>query len=246
MARALKNGITALGMPLIIFGGVYGGIFTVTEAAAVAAAYAIFVEFIIHRGVKWQDLPAIAIETGVTTSIVLFLCSGAMVLARFLTLEQIPQMWAEQIFDVVKDKWVFMFFINVFLLVTGCLVDVLSAIVILMPIFKPLYLKFGIDEIYFAGRIFIEYVYRLSNPSCGNQYIRRIGHVQGIFCRLLQSLCALLCNDDDHLGSGDLISIFVDLASQFIFAVNFDGVHWKGNRQETGIEKHEEMKILSG
>lgn len=177
MARSLKNGITALGMPLIIFGGVYGGIFTVTEAAAVAAAYAIFVEFIIHRGVKWQDLPAIAIETGVTTSIVLFLCSGAMVLARFLTLEQIPQMWAEQIFNVVKDKWVFMFFINVFLLVTGCLVDVLSAIVILMPIFKPLYLKFKIDEIYFSGVFLLNmYIGYLTPPVGINIFV-----VSGMF-----------------------------------------------------------------
>ena len=63
-----------------------------------------------------QDLPAIVIDTGVTTSIVLFLCAGAMVLARFLTLEQIPQMWAEQIFGLVKDKWVFIIIINLFLL----------------------------------------------------------------------------------------------------------------------------------
>lgn len=177
MARALKNGITALGMPLIIFGGVYGGIFTVTEAAAVAAGYALFVEFVIHRGVKWQDLLGIAIDTGVTTSVVLFLCSGAMVLARFLTLEQIPQMWAEQIFGLVQDKWVFMLFINLFLLVTGCLVDVLSAIVILMPIFKQLYLKFGIDEIYFAGVFLLNmYIGYLTPPVGINIFV-----VSGMF-----------------------------------------------------------------
>jgi C4-dicarboxylate transporter DctM subunit len=107
MARALKDGMPALGLPAIIFGGVYGGIFTVTESAAVAAGYALFVELVIHRGIELQDLPAIVIDTGVTTSIVLFLCAGAMVLARFLTLEQIPQMWAEQIFGLVKNKWVF-------------------------------------------------------------------------------------------------------------------------------------------
>src|SRR4030067_1672587 len=111
-------------MFFFIWGGVRGGIFTVTEAGAVAAAYAIFVELVIHRGVKLRELPGVAIETAVTTSIVLFLCSGAMVLAHFLTLEQIPQMWAEQIFGLVKDKWIFMLFINCFLLVTGCLIDV--------------------------------------------------------------------------------------------------------------------------
>jgi len=167
MARALKNGMTALGMPLIIFGGVYGGVFTVTEAAAVAAAYALLVELLIHRGVKLRDLPGIAIESGVTTSVVLFLCSGAMVLARFLTLEQIPQMWAEQIFGLVKDKWIFMLFINFFLLVTGCLVDVLSAIVILIPIFKQLYIKFGVDEIYFAGVFLLNMYIGYLTPPVG-------------------------------------------------------------------------------
>jgi C4-dicarboxylate transporter, DctM subunit len=177
MARSLKNGMTALGMPIIIFGGVYGGIFTVTEAAAVAAAYALFVEFIIHRGVKLKDLPSIAIETGVTTAVVLFLCSGAMILARFLTLEQIPQMWAEQIFNLVKDKWVFMLFINLFLLVTGCLVDMLSAIVILTPIFKPLYMKYGVDEIYFAGVFLLNmYIGYLTPPVGINIFV-----VSGMF-----------------------------------------------------------------
>jgi C4-dicarboxylate transporter, DctM subunit len=177
MARSLKNGMTALGMPAIIFGGVYGGIFTVTEAAAVAAGYALFVELVIHRGIKLKGLPAIVIDTGITTAIVLFLCSGAMVLARFLTLEQIPQMWAEQIFTLVKDKWIFMLFINCFLLVTGCLVDVLSAIVILMPIFKPLYMKFGVDEIYFAGVFLLNmYIGYLTPPVGINIFV-----VSGMF-----------------------------------------------------------------
>jgi tripartite ATP-independent transporter DctM subunit len=138
-------------MPAIIFGGVYGGIFTVTEAAAVAAGYALFVELVIHRGLKLKDLPGIALETGIMTAVVLFLVSGAMVLAHFLTIEQIPQNWAAQIFTMVKDKWVFMLLINGFLFVTGCLVDALSAIVILVPLFKQLYIKFGVDEIYFAN-----------------------------------------------------------------------------------------------
>jgi C4-dicarboxylate transporter, DctM subunit len=177
MARALRDGMTALGMPAIIFGGVYGGIFTVTEAAAVAAGYALLVELVIHRGLKLKDLPAIVVDTGVTTSVVLFLCSGAMVLARFLTLEQIPQMWAEQIFEVVQDKWIFMIFINCFLLVTGCLVDVLSAIVILMPIFKPLYMKFGVDEIYFAGVFLLNmYIGYLTPPVGINIFV-----VSGMF-----------------------------------------------------------------
>jgi C4-dicarboxylate transporter DctM subunit len=184
MARALKDGMPALGLPAIIFGGVYGGIFTVTESAAVAAAYALFVELVIHRGIKWQDLPAIVIDTGVTTSIVLFLCAGAMVLARFLTLEQIPQMWAEQIFGLVKDKWVFIILINLFLFVTGCLVDCLSAIVILMPIFKPLYIKFGLNEIYFAGIFLLNMYIGYLTPPVGINifYVSTVFKVSFVDC----------------------------------------------------------------
>lgn len=167
MVLSLKNGAAALGMPAIIFGGVYGGIFTVTEAAAVTAVYAIVIEVVVHRGVTLKDLPGIAVESGVMTAVVLFLCSGAMVLAHFLTIEQIPQNFAAQIFSVIKDKWVFMLLINGFLLVTGCLIDVLSAIVILVPLFKGLYIKFGVDEIYFANVFLLNMYMGYLTPPVG-------------------------------------------------------------------------------
>jgi len=154
IGSSLKNGVTALGMPVIIFGGIYGGIFTVTEAAAAAAGYALFIEVFVHRGVKVKELPGLMLETGTTSAVVLFLVSGAMVLARYLTLEQIPQMWAGYVFGFVHNKWIFMIIVNFFLLVTGCLMDVVSAMVILVPILKEMYNTFGIDEIYF-GQIFL-------------------------------------------------------------------------------------------
>ncbi|NWG03495.1 MAG: TRAP transporter large permease [Syntrophaceae bacterium] len=167
MIKSIKNGMTALGMPIIIFGGIYGGIFTVTEAAAVAAAYAVCVELFIHRGLKFRQIPMLAVETGITTSVVLILVSGASVLARYLSLEQIPQLWAEQIFGMVRDKWIFMLFNNLFLLVTGCLVDVLSATVILVPILKQLYIKFSIDEIYFASVFLLNLYIGFLTPPVG-------------------------------------------------------------------------------
>jgi C4-dicarboxylate transporter, DctM subunit len=177
MAKSVKSGSTALGMPVIIFGGVYGGIFTVTEAAAVAAAYAFLVEVVIHRALGFKEIKTIAIESAITTAVVLFLVSGAMVLARYLTLQQIPQVWADHFFGVVKEKWIFMLIINLFLLVTGCLVDILSATVVLVPIFKPLYMKLGIDEIYFAGVFLLNlYIGYLTPPVGINIYM-----VSGMF-----------------------------------------------------------------
>jgi len=154
MATSVKNGLTALGMPVIIFGGIYGGVFTVTESAAAAAGYAIIIELLVHRGIKIKELPALAIETGLTTAVILFLVSGAMVLARYLTLQEIPQTWANYVFQFVHNKWVFMGIVNFFLLVTGCLMDVTSATVILVPVLQEMYTKYGINDIYF-GQIFL-------------------------------------------------------------------------------------------
>jgi C4-dicarboxylate transporter DctM subunit len=171
MAISLKNGIWALGMPIIIFGGIYGGIFTVTEAAAAAAAYSLFVELFIHRGLKIRDIPAVAVESALMTAVVLFLLAGAAVLGRYLTLEQIPQMFAEKIFQVVNNKWSFLLITNIFLLILGCLVDIVTAIVIVMPILVPLYQKFGINEYHF-GMIFLinMYIGYLTPPVGINLY----------------------------------------------------------------------------
>lgn len=167
MVKSLKNGWAALGMPVILFGGIYGGIFTVTEAAAVAAVYALIVELFIHRGLTFRQIPALAVETGVMTAVVLVLVSGASVLSRYLALEQIPQLWAGQIFGMVQDKWIFMLFLNLFLLVTGCLMDILSATVILVPILKQLYIKFGIDEIHFGSMFLLNLYIGFLTPPVG-------------------------------------------------------------------------------
>jgi C4-dicarboxylate transporter DctM subunit len=171
MAVSLKNGIWALGMPIIIFGGIYGGIFTVTEAAAAAAIYSLLVELFIHRGLKIDDIPAVAVESALMTAVVLFLLAGASVLGRYLTLEQIPQMFAERIFQVVTSKWSFLLITNIFLLILGCLVDIVTAIVIVMPIMVPLYQKFGINELHF-GMIFLinMYIGYLTPPVGINLY----------------------------------------------------------------------------
>ena len=171
MALSLTNGKWALGMPIIIFGGIYGGIFTVTEAAGAAAAYAIFVELVIHRGLKIREIPSVAVESALMTAVVLFLLAGASVLGRYMTLEQIPQMFAERIFEVITNKWVFMIAVNIFLLILGSLVDIVTAIVIVIPIMIPLYQKFGFNEYHFAMIFLINmYIGYLTPPVGINLY----------------------------------------------------------------------------
>jgi tripartite ATP-independent transporter DctM subunit len=171
MALSLKNGKWALGMPIIIFGGIYGGVFTVTEAAGAAAAYSLFVELVIHRGLKIGDIPTVAVDSALMTAVVLFLLAGASVLGRYLTLEQIPQMFAEHIFEIITSKWTFILVASIFLLILGCLVDIVTAIVIVMPILVPLYQKFGINEYHFAMIFLLNmYIGYLTPPVGINLY----------------------------------------------------------------------------
>lgn len=157
---AVREGKWALLLPLIIFGGIYSGMVTVTEAAAVAAVYAVIVEMFIYREMKWHELFDIAVRSGIVSATILLLVGSASVLAGYLTFEQIPEQFAKAIFAYVDDKWMFLIVTNLFLLVVGCLLDLVSATMILMPILRPLYQAHGIDDLHF-GMIF------LLNMYCG-------------------------------------------------------------------------------
>ena len=150
MAKALREGAWALGLPVLIFGGIYSGVFTVTEAAAVAALYAVFVEMAVYRDMKMHELPGLFTKAAVVTATLLLLVGAASVLAGYLTMEQIPQAVAKRIFTVVEGKTDFLIVTNLFLLVVGCLLDLVSATMILMPILQPLYVAYGMDELHFA------------------------------------------------------------------------------------------------
>jgi C4-dicarboxylate transporter DctM subunit len=158
MLHSLREGAWALGLPLVIFGGIYSGVFTVTEAAAVAAVYAVFVEMVVYRDLKMHELPGLFTKSAVVTATLLLLVGAASVLAGYLTMEQIPQAVAQQIFKVVEGKTEFLVITNLFLLVVGCLMDLVSATMILMPILQPLYKAYGIDELHF-GMIFLLNLY---------------------------------------------------------------------------------------
>lgn len=158
MLNALREGAWALGLPVVIFGGIYSGVFTVTEAAAVAAIYAVFVEMAIYRDLKFSELPALFTKTAVVTATLLLLVGAASVLAGYLTMEQIPQAVAKKVFAMVDGKTEFLIATNLFLLVVGCLLDLVSATMILMPVLQPLYKGYGIDELHF-GMIFLLNLY---------------------------------------------------------------------------------------
>lgn len=146
----LKESIWALMLPVLIFGGIYSGLFTANEAAVVACFYAFFVEIAIHRDMKLHDIKQVVVSSAVTSSTLLIIVAGASVFGEYLTFEQIPGKIAAVVVDNIASPWVFLLSVNILLLFIGMFMDIISATLILTPIFLPLLGKFGIDTMHFG------------------------------------------------------------------------------------------------
>jgi C4-dicarboxylate transporter DctM subunit len=147
---SFKEAFWALMTPIIIFVGIFSGFCTASEAAGVAAAYAVIVEVFIYREIKRKDWPSIFLNSGVTLATILILVAGASALAEYVTFQQIAVRIAEGIGNLTSSSYVFLLLINVFLLIVGCILEIISAMLILMPIFTVLVPQFHIDMTHFA------------------------------------------------------------------------------------------------
>lgn len=146
----LKESIWALMLPVLIFGGIYSGLFTANEAAVVACFYAFFVEIVLHRDMKLRDVKGVVVSSAVTSATLLIIVAGASVFGEYLTFEQIPGKIAAVVVDNISSPWVFLLAVNILLLFIGMFMDIISATLILTPIFLPLLSKFGIDTMHFG------------------------------------------------------------------------------------------------
>ncbi len=146
----LRESVWALFLPVLIFGGIYSGLFTANEAAVVACFYAFFVEIFIHRDMKVRDVKKVVVSSAVTSATLLVIVAGASVFGEYLTFEQIPNQIANTVVDNISSPWVFLLAVNILLLVIGMFMDIISATLILTPIFLPLLSQFGIDTLHFG------------------------------------------------------------------------------------------------
>jgi C4-dicarboxylate transporter DctM subunit len=150
IVRAFRRGVFALVTPAVILGGIYSGLFTATEAAAVAVLTALIVELVIHRDLKLPDLWGVTVDTSKLLGSLFPVLALATSLNVFLTWEQTPQMLVATMENMVPDQLSFLLLTNVFLLIVGCLIDVGSAILILSPLLQPLAEARGIDPVHFG------------------------------------------------------------------------------------------------
>jgi C4-dicarboxylate transporter, DctM subunit len=165
--QAAKRGIWALGAPFIILGGIYGGVFSPTEAAAVACIYAGLVTAIVYRDIGWREILACASTTVLFTAQVLVIVACASVFAWLLTVNQVPAVMAGWIQALGVSPWTLLLAINILLLAVGCFLDPLSAILLLSPLLVPIVKAAGIDGIHFGIVVMVNLAIGLFHPPFG-------------------------------------------------------------------------------
>ncbi len=137
-------------MPFVVIGGIYSGYITVGEAASVAAVYVIVTECLIYREISLKKLITISISSMITVGSILMVLGMALGLTNFLVDKEIPQLLMEFMGEHIPNKIVFLLILNVFLLIVGCIMDMFSAIVVVVPLIAPVALSFGLDPVHLA------------------------------------------------------------------------------------------------
>lgn len=170
---AFKDAVPGLLMPVIILGGIYGGIFTPTEAAAVSVFYGLFVGFVIYKDLNLNKLQDIMVDSCSTTATVMFITMGASLFAYVLTRARLDEAIENVMLNVTGGSVVIFFIIvNIVLLIAGCFLDSTSALYIFTPLFAPVALQLGIDPIHLGVVMIVNLAIGLFTPPVGvNLYV---------------------------------------------------------------------------
>ncbi|WP_231514862.1 TRAP transporter large permease [Oceanobacillus salinisoli] len=157
----------ALLVPVIILGGIYGGIMTPTEAAAVAAAYGLVIGIFVYKDLDYKAVYKSLATAGVTSAVIILLIVMANIFGRLITLEQVAEAVADFVLAISENKLVILLLLNVFLLLVGLVLEALAAIVILTPILLPMAMELGIDPIHFGVIMIFNLAIGLITPPVG-------------------------------------------------------------------------------
>lgn len=170
---AFKDAVPGLLMPVIILGGIYGGIFTPTEAAAVSVFYGLFVGFVVYKDLNLNKLSDIMVDSCSTTATVMFITMGASLFAYVLTRARLDEAIENVMLNVTGGSVVIFFIIvNIVLLIAGCFLDSTSALYIFTPLFAPVALQLGIDPIHLGVVMIVNLAIGLFTPPVGvNLYV---------------------------------------------------------------------------
>ena len=149
--EAAKGTFWELLLPVGVLCGIYGGFTTPTEASAFTAAYVLIMECFIYRDIKlFKDVPKITVEALSLVSTILLILCCALGMTNYLVDEEIPMKMLDYMRQFISDKYTFLIFLNLFLLVVGSLMDIFSAIIVVVPLITPIAQEFGVDPIHLA------------------------------------------------------------------------------------------------
>ena len=161
-----KIALPALVMPVLVLGGIYGGIMTPTEAAAVACLYAIPVGFFVYKGLTVKGLLKTLIESAVTTGVIMVMLYAVMMLSKLYILEDLPGKVLVLLQSISTNRWVILFMINIFLIIMGMLMDDISSVMLTTPILLPIILHLGFSPIHYAAIVGVNTGLGNITPPC--------------------------------------------------------------------------------
>ena len=165
--KKMKDASWALMTIVIVIGGIYGGIFTPTEAAAVAAVWAFFVSMFIYKDIKWSELYPTFLDAAKTSAMIMFIIANAMIFAHFLTLENLPHKIAQFLIEANVGPVLFLLFVNILLFFAGDFMEPSAIIMIMVPLLLPVAKALGIDPIHFGIVVAINMELGMITPPVG-------------------------------------------------------------------------------
>jgi C4-dicarboxylate transporter, DctM subunit len=170
--KAFRDAFLSLLLPVFVLGGIYGGVFTPTEAAAMAVLYAFIVSAFVYRELSLRDLIEVAVGSARVSAMVMFLIANGILFSFVLTSERIPDQLTNLIIDLDLRTWAFLLVVNIFLLMVGCFMDTGSAVIVLAPILLPVALELGIDPIHLGVIMVMNLEIGMITPPVGlNLYV---------------------------------------------------------------------------
>lgn len=164
---SFKSAIWAIFTPIIILGGIYSGLFTATEAAAVAALYALIVGIFVYKELNLKKMVDVLKTSMISTAGIMLIVAATQAFGWVLTFEQIPQDIAAFLTSAIGNKWVFLIIVDILMLISGCFLDPVPAVMIYAPLLAPVATQFGVDPIHFGVLMVVGLVIGLVTPPVG-------------------------------------------------------------------------------
>ena len=167
IAAAVKSAAWGLGLPVILLGGIYSGIFTPTESAAVACMYGLFVGMVVYRTIGWRELLGTLRNSGLTSATLLLITAGASAFSWLLAITGTPTQLASQVLSLTDHPVQVMALFNVVMIVAGFFLDSASAIIVLSPLLQPIAAQVGVDPVHFGIITLVNFSVGMITPPVG-------------------------------------------------------------------------------